>query len=193
MNKLSVFYVLFFIGLTVQAQNDFSDEWLDFFSYNNVKDIIAAEDKIYAITDNAVFIYDATAQATEKRSSVNGLSGGEASAIFFSSATENLVVGYTSGLLEVIDKKGKITVATDIERLTVTGEKSVNHMVENENKLFLSTSFGIVAYDLEKLEFGDTYFIGNNASAGDGKPNRRQQRYALCGLRKRYLHGRYQC
>lgn len=165
MVKIGVYFLLSLGCLSGFAQNDFSHEWLDFFSYNNVKDLVTAEDKIYAMTDNAVFIYDNTLQTTEKLSSVNGLSGGEASAILYSPITENLVVGYASGLLEVIDNEGKITVATDIERLTVTGEKAINQLVEHDNKLFLSTSFGVVVYNIEKLEFGDTYFIGDNAAA----------------------------
>ncbi|PID69229.1 MAG: hypothetical protein CR989_02770 [Flavobacteriales bacterium] len=164
MNK-TLGYILFFMGcISAFAQADFSQNWLDYFSYNNIKDLLVVENQVYAITDNAVFIYDNATETTKKLSSVNGLSGEETSAILYSSATENLVIGYASGLMEVINKKGKITIATDIERLTITPEKNINHFFENDNKLYLSTAFGIVIYDLERLEFDDTYFIGNNAS-----------------------------
>ena len=45
-----------------------------------------------------------------------------------------------------------------------TGEKSINDIFEYQGKLYLSTSFAIIEYDIDQLEFGDTFFIGNNSS-----------------------------
>ena len=38
------------------------------------------------------------------------------------------------------------------------------NITEFNNKLYLSTPFAIVVYDIENLVFGDTFFIGNNSS-----------------------------
>ncbi|MDO9261848.1 MAG: hypothetical protein Q7U08_07905, partial [Flavobacteriaceae bacterium] len=38
------------------------------------------------------------------------------------------------------------------------------HITEFQGKLYISTSFAIVVFDLQKLEFGETFFIANNAS-----------------------------
>ncbi len=146
------------------SQVDFSDQWEDFYSYNNVKDFVKIQDKIYAITDNASFIYDINSQEITKISSVHGLSGKETSSIFFSESTQRFVIGYTTGLIEIIDEDGKITIANDIERLDITGQKQVNHFSEFESVLYLSTPFGIVQYDIENLNFGDTYYIDVNSS-----------------------------
>ncbi len=158
---------LFLLSLTLVSwsQTDFSANWEDFYSYNNVKDFIKVDSKIYAVVDNAVFIYDVTTQEVQKLSSVHGLSGKTATSIHFSEVFQRLVIGYKTGLIEIVDADGKITVANDIERLTITGEKNVNHIVEFDNKLYLSTPFAIVVYDIENLQFGDTYFIGNNSTA----------------------------
>jgi len=149
----------------VFPQTDFSDSWEDFFSYNNVKDFVIEQNRIYAIADNAAFIYDMQSGLTEKISSVQGLSGKETSSIHYSSQTERFVIGYQTGLLEIIDKNGKITVAGDIERLDITGQKQINHISENEGILYLSTPFGIVAYNIAELYFEDTFFIDENSSA----------------------------
>jgi hypothetical protein len=34
---------------------------------------------------------------------------------------------------------------------------------QNDDLLYIATDFGIAIYDLERLEFNDTYFIGDNA------------------------------
>lgn len=146
------------------SQVDFSDQWEDFYSYNNVKDFVKIQDKIYAIADNAAFIYDLNTKEITKISSVHGLSGKETSSIFFSESTQRFVIGYSSGLLEIIDANGKITIANDIERLDITGQKQINHFSEFESILYLSTPFGIVQYDIENLNFGDTYYIDSNSS-----------------------------
>ena len=145
------------------CQTDFSDSWEDFFSYNNVKDLVKNDDRIYAIADNAAFIYDTNSGSVQKISSVHGLSGKETSSLHYSSATGRFVIGYRSGLLEIIDENGKISSANDMERLDITGEKQVNHIAEHENKLYLSTPFGIVVFDILNLEFGDTYFIDEDS------------------------------
>ncbi|RUA07696.1 MAG: hypothetical protein DSY82_07785, partial [Flavobacteriia bacterium] len=129
------------------------------------KSFTGIDNKIYAAADNAVFIYDKSTQEIQKFSSVNGLSGKTTTYIYFSEFTGNFVVGYDTGLIEIVDTDGKITLANDIERLDISGEKRINHISENKGILYLSTPFGIVEYDLEKMQFGDTFFIGAGSSA----------------------------
>lgn len=157
--------IFFFFSLLSFSQIDFSEQWEDFYSYNNVKDFVKIEDRIYAISDNASFIYDLNTNEVQKISSIHGLSGKETSSIFYSISTEKFIIGYNSGLIEVIDDKGQITIANDIERLDITGQKQINHISEFENYLYLSTPFGIVQYDIENLNFGDTYYIDVNSNA----------------------------
>ena len=164
MRKITTF-ILLFISVLTYAQIDYSDNWEDFFSYNDVKDIIVSNEVLYALTDNAIFSYDFETEETEKLSAINGLSGGETSAIYYNETYEKLIIGYENGLLEIIDASGEITVAPQIVNFNQTGDKSINHIYEYDNKLYLATGFGIVVYDIENLEFGDTYFIGNNSSS----------------------------
>ncbi|MBJ2174142.1 hypothetical protein JBL43_07830 [Aureibaculum sp. A20] len=162
--KRLIFLFVLMSNLSSWSQTDFSSNWEDFYSYNNVKDFIKVESKIYAVTDNAVFIYDTVTEEVEKLSSVQGLSGETTSSIYYSKIHKKLVIGYQNGLLEIVDDKGKITLATDIQRLSITGEKGINHITEYDDKLYFSTPFAIVVYDIERLEYQDTYFIGNNSS-----------------------------
>lgn len=164
--KKEYFFILLFFSILepMFCQTDFSNAWEDFFSYNNVKDFIKADSRIYAIADNAAFIYDLETRMMEKISSVHGLSGKETSSLHFSAATGRFIIGYASGLIEIIDEKGKITVANDIERLDITGQKQINHISENKDRLYLSTPFGIVEYDIVNLNFGDTYYIDEDSN-----------------------------
>ena len=74
------------------------------------------------------------------------------------------IIGYETGLLEIIDNDGNILIAKDIINFNYTGSKKINDIVEFNNKIYISTSFAIIVYDIKKLQFGDTYFIGNQSS-----------------------------
>ncbi|WP_445758051.1 type IX secretion system anionic LPS delivery protein PorZ [Polaribacter sp.] len=156
---------LFLFSTSVFSQVDSSDSWEDFYSYNNVKDFIKVNNQIFALVDNAVFTFDETTSETKKISSIQGLSGEVTSAIYYSEAFKRVVIGYENGLIEVIDEDNSITISSDLANFNQSGEKRVNHISGFGNTLYISTPFAIVEYDIEKLEFGDTFFIGNNSSS----------------------------
>jgi len=164
MKKIFSFYFLI-SSLVIYAQTDYSASWEDFYSYNNVKDFTKVDTIIYALTDNAIFTYDILSGEINKLSSVQGLSGEVTSAIHYNETFKRVIIGYENGLVEVIDSDGAITISSDIVNFNQSGEKSINHISEFNNKLYLSTPFAVVVYDIENLEFGDTYFIGNNSSS----------------------------
>ncbi|QOD60029.1 hypothetical protein H9I45_11815 [Polaribacter haliotis] len=165
MKKRFSIYILLFSIISLYSQTDYSDSWEDFFSYNNVKDFTKVGNTIYALADNAVFTYDVVSGELNKLSSVQGLSGETTTSIYYSEAYKRLIIGYENGLVEVVDEEGTITISSDIINFNQSGEKSINHISEFNKKLYLSTPFAIVVYDIEKLEFGDTYFIGSGSSS----------------------------
>ena len=93
------------------SQTDYSENWEDFYSYNNVKDFVKVDTKIYALVDNAIFIYDVSSNEINKLSSVNGLSGEIATSIYYNVTFQRLAIGYENGLLEIIDQNGEIIIA----------------------------------------------------------------------------------
>jgi len=163
--KKNFLFFLVLIPFFSFSQTDFSNRWEDFFSYNNVKDFIIIDQNIYAITDNAVFIYNTISKETRKLSSINGLSGETVSVIHFNRLNNRLVIGYETGLIEVLNEDGTIKISKDIVNFNQSGEKQINHISELNNKLYFSTPFAVVVYDIDKLEFGDTYFIGANSTS----------------------------
>jgi len=164
MKKL-IFIFFSFLSFLTYSQVDYSNSWEDFYSYNNVKDFVKVDNIIYALADNAVFTYNETTLETKKFSSIQGLSGETTSAIFYNETFKRLVIGYENGLIEVIDENGEITISSDITYFNQTGLKRINHISEFENTLYLATPFAILEYDIEKLEFGDTFFIGSNSTS----------------------------
>ena len=163
--KKIVTFLLAILSVFSYSQTDFSNQWEDFFSYNNIKDFTISGDVLYALADNAVFTYDLQTQETQKLSSVNGLSGETTSSIFYNETYNRLVIGYENGLIEVVDQDGTVTVSPDIVNFNQSGLKQINAIYQNNDELLLATSFAVIVYNIERLEFGDTYFIGPSSTS----------------------------
>jgi len=154
------FLLLSFLGY---SQN-FEDEWTGLFSYASVKGVSQGNDQIFAGSDNSVFSYDLISQELKTISTVNGLSGESISTIYYSEGFGILVIGYENGLIDIkIDGEEDILKVVDIlEKPTIPPDrKRINSFYEYNGNLYISAQFGISVYDLSRLEFGDTYFIGD--------------------------------
>lgn len=158
---LTVFIV--FISSLLQAQN-FENLWTGYFSFVSVKSISQGNDKIYGASENAIFTYDLSTKEIATISTINGLSGELISTIYYSESNNLLVIGYESGLIEIVidDEENVLSVVDILDKTTIPPDrKRINHFNENNGNLYISTQYGISVYDLEALEFGDTYFIGD--------------------------------
>ncbi|WP_299777518.1 ABC transporter substrate-binding protein [uncultured Formosa sp.] len=143
---------------------DYSDSWEGYFSYNNIKDVTASTDKIYVAAENAVYVYDMLTQEMSTFSTIQGLAGETISTLHYSAEYNALVVGYENGLIEIVlDENSEVLSVVDIvDKSTIPSiSKQINHFNEYDGLLYISTNYGISVYDLSRLEFGDTYFIGD--------------------------------
>ena len=165
MKHIAILFVFFF-SIVGDAQN-FENEWTGLFSYVSVKGISQGNDQIFVGTENAAFSYNLTSQELTTISTVNGLSGETISSIYYSEDFGLLIIGYENGLIEIrIDGDDNILKVVDIlDKPTIPPDrKRINNFFEYNESLYISTEFGISVYDLSRLEFGDTYFIGDLGS-----------------------------
>ncbi|NND64321.1 MAG: hypothetical protein HKN48_14120 [Flavobacteriaceae bacterium] len=161
--KKNLFLLLFILPISIFSQN-FEDSWSGFFSYTSIKGISQGNDKVYVAAENAIFTLDLFTQEVSTLSSIQGLSGEIISSLYYSEIYGLLIVGHENGLIEIIrDGEEDILSVVDIlEKTTIPPDtKNINDFYEYEGNLYISTEFGISVYDLERLEFGDTYFIGD--------------------------------
>jgi len=163
-----IYYFLLAVSCSISVLGqDFSDEWQGHFSYNNIVDVTQGSSKLYAASENAVFTYDFETQELSEISSINGLSGENISNIHYSEEYGLLIIGYKNGLIEIVSDTNDdvLTVVDILDKETIPPtDKNINHFNEFEGVVYISTDFGISVYDLQNLEFGDTYFIGPNGS-----------------------------
>ncbi len=167
MVKQVVFLLIILLFPKFLFAQDFSALWDGHFSYNSIKDVSQGNNKIYAASENAVFSLDIQTNEIEELTTINGLSGETISTVYYSEVYGLLVIGYENGLIEVaFDDDDKILSVVDIlDKPTIPSiDKRINHFNIHQNFIYISTNYGISVFDLERLEFGDTYFIGNGGS-----------------------------
>lgn len=164
--KRTLYLLVLLCYISVHGQS-FNNSWLGHFSYNNVVNISLGSEKIYGASENAFFTYDLQSNEIKKFSTVDGLSGEQISTAYYSEAAQKYVLGYDNGLIEVFDAvTEEIRKVVDIvDKPTIPpNKKDLNHILEYNGTLYISTNYGISLYDINALEFGDTYFIGPNGS-----------------------------
>ncbi|MAX69884.1 MAG: ABC transporter substrate-binding protein [Flavobacteriaceae bacterium] len=168
MNKSVVQTIIFvFAFLSVGYCQDYSALWQGHFSYNNIVDITRGEEKIFAAAENAVFEYDIFSQEVKTITTIEGLSGGQITTIYYSETYQDLIIGYETGLIEIYSETDQsvLSVVDILEKQNITpANKGINDFYEHEGLLYISTDYGVSIYNLENLEFGDTYFLGNGGA-----------------------------
>lgn len=162
-----IFILFVFLCPLTDFAQDFSALWEGHFSYYNIKEVVKGNDKIYAASENAIFSLDPQTNELVKLTTINGLSGELISTIYYSEVYQLLIIGYENGLIEIAfdNDENILTVVDIIEKSTIPAtNKRINHFNAYENVVYISTNYGISVFDLERLEFGDTYFIGNGGA-----------------------------
>lgn len=161
--------LLMIFPFLANSQN-FEDRWTGHFSYVSIKDISQGDNKVFVGAENAVFTYDLSTQEIKTLSTVNGLSGDFITTIHYSEEYGLLIIGYENGLIEIV-KNGEenvLKVVDILEKQTIPPDrKRINDFNEYNGKIYIATQYGISVYDLGKLEFGDTYFIGDGGGQID--------------------------
>jgi len=137
--------------------------WRDHFSYTNVKTAVKAGSHVYCGTELAMFSYDTEYGNTEKLSKLTGFSDYNIAKLAYNETTQTLIIAYDNSNIDIV-KNNTIYNFADIKRKQINGDKKIYNIKFQGTKALMACGFGVVVFDTEKLEFSDTWVIGNNAS-----------------------------
>ena len=153
--------------LSIETEASIYSNWNTYFSYNLISAIDNGESVIYFASYNSIFSYDISSNQIEKFDTLNELSGDEISAFYFSEINNNIVIGYSSGFLQIIDLNSNsiINIYDILNKPTIpSNKKTINDFFQSGDQLLISTGYGVSIYNLNGYEFGDTYYIGDFAT-----------------------------
>lgn len=157
-NKIILLFLLIF-QLCFSQSNPL---WKGYFSYNEIKDLTQSSSRFFAASENAVFSKQLENSEIKTLNTIDGLSSQTISAIYYSATANKTLIGYENGLLVVVDEKTEniVPIVAIIEKQIAPNIKKINHFEEFDGIIYVSCDFGIVQFDANTLQFGDTYFIG---------------------------------
>ena len=146
------------------AQNDLS--WQGYFSYSEIKDISQSSNVVFAAAENALFSRNTSTNVIKTTNTIDGLSGETISALYHSTTFNKTIIGYENGLIMVINEQdgGILKVVDIINNELAPTIKKINHFYEYQEIVYVSCNFGIVQFNLATMQFGDTYFIGDDGA-----------------------------
>ena len=116
-----------------------------------------AGNRLYVVTDNAFYFLDKSLNTTQVLSSRDGLHDVGASVAAYDAAKKQTVVVYRNGNMDVIKANGSVQNIGDVLRKTVQGTRTIYDLALYGRRGYISTSFGVIVLNLDKLEISDTY------------------------------------
>ncbi|WP_281636916.1 T9SS type A sorting domain-containing protein [Flavobacterium marginilacus] len=161
--RLLYLFFLFVVQITFAQSNLL---WQGYFSYTQIKAVSESPKAIYAASENALFSKDNSTSIIKTTTTIDGLAGETITALYYSPAFNKTIIGYQNGLLTVINEAdGSMLRVVDIINKSLPANiKRINHFMEYNGIVYVSTDFGIVQFNLTTQKFGDTYFIGDNGA-----------------------------
>jgi len=139
-------------------------QWKYYLPHRTGNTLAIVEDRIYVGTDNAfIYTYDTEDAGLGKYTALQGYAQPEVEKMAYYPDYELMIVAYENADLD-LEFKDRIEYVPSIRLATIVGEKKVNDIKFYENYIYLSCSFGLMIYDIDKREVKDTYFF----NFGDG-------------------------
>jgi hypothetical protein len=135
-------------------------QWQDHLPYGSGNYVTESNDYIYTATGEALFSYHKQSGETQRLTKINGLSDVGIQSIAYNLEFNILIIGYLNGNIDLL-KDNRITNISDIYRKSIAADKQINHIHFMDEFAVLSTGFGIVLFDMERLEIKSTWFIAD--------------------------------
>ncbi|GLU55847.1 PorZ beta-propeller-like domain-containing protein [Dyadobacter frigoris] len=151
----------------VHAQNVPLGTWESHFSYRSAKHILKVRNKIFCSSYNGLFRIDPANDEISNYSKANGLSEVGISSMAYDS-TENLIIlAYRSGNLDLLYLNKNLEPDQIInwpflaDASDLPANKQISKISFQNNKVYLSTNFGIIVLDPKLRKIEETYrYIG---------------------------------
>ena len=162
MRKNICLLLVFFLPIIIASQTIKVGDWSIHANYNNINTMATANNKVYVGTRLGLFIYNLSDNSLSTFSKIDGLSSLNISALKYDQNSNSLLIGYNNGNIDILQNNTIINLP-DIFFANIVGEKRVNNIFTHNNLAYISCSFGLVIYNLEKREVKETCYFYNEA------------------------------
>lgn len=156
------FAIVLILSLSVNIKAAIGD-WNIHISYNDATYCQVIGNKIYVLASGALFSYNKEDGEVYKYDKINELSDYNISKITYCKDIDALLIVYKNSNIDILYSNGYVYNIIDFKN-KIMSSKTINDIYLNGSTAYLSTSFGIVILNLDKLEFTNTYNLNLNTT-----------------------------
>ncbi|MDD2797820.1 MAG: two-component regulator propeller domain-containing protein [Bacteroidales bacterium] len=154
--------VILFLFLTISLSS-YSQipvgSWRTHLTYASVTQVAETPEKVYGISDGALFSYTKEDNNVDVYTKIDGLSDNKISLISYSVENKLLFIIYDNANIDLLTDDGKIFNLPDIKSKNAALNKTINGVTFIGSNAYLSTGYGISIINLIKHEIADTYLL----------------------------------
>lgn len=156
--------VLCWAVLSGMGHKSYADGWYKYPIYSDAIDcVVATPGNVYYQSGQSMFGYNAADGETVAYTSLNRLSGSHVKAMYANYHDAYIAVAYADGNIDIVYDDGNVRNLPEIRDATgISGDKSINDIAYGNGKMAVATNFGIVVYDMRKMEVDESGIYGLN-------------------------------
>lgn len=140
------------------AQSDIPvGSWRTHNSYNSLVAISNGSGNIYAASSTALFAFNPGNQEVKSITSLSGLNDTDITTIDYSIDAAKLIIAYRNGNIDILQNNQIINFSALLDA-EINGSKEIHQIYNYQQQSYLSTDFGVMIIDLEKMQVKETYF-----------------------------------
>ena len=158
LHRILILLIAVILPLGLFADEGYMNCFRIFPSYANTTALQDANGEVFCLSNNALYSVDAATDAITTYDKTDGLSGGSVSNIGYDEATDNVLITYSDGHIDLMHR-GVLTQMPDLYLKSEDISTTINSLSVASGRAYMSMTFGIVALNLEREEVIDTYPI----------------------------------
>jgi hypothetical protein len=159
--KLLLKSLFLFLSFSVISQTNVGPySWQDHLSFNTANSLTKRGPYVYASNYNGLVKVHFNEFETERINKITGLSDVGIRLVRANDYNNKVMVVYDNSNIDILDESDHVKNYPDLKLKTLSGKKIVNEVFFNGNYAYLACGFGIVLFDMVKMEVKDTYIIG---------------------------------
>ena len=151
-------FALFLLLSATALKADIGD-WTLYPAYHNATYCQATNNKVYILASGALFSYSEEDSEVRLYDKINTLSDIDIAHIAYSKEIDALVIVYSNANIDILYGNDQVYNISDFKNKSLP-KKKINGIDLQGNRAYLSTEFGIVVLNLDRLEFESTYTTG---------------------------------
>lgn len=150
--RVRIYIIVFALlgALSTQAQ-----KWTSHMAYNHVTHIAMSDECVYATSDGSLYSVN---KQTEAIQTYANLSGTDITCIYYDQQGGQLLIGYSTGKIDVLDKNGVYYIGALYDK-DMTQRKTINNVTIDGRTAYLSTPYGVQTMSLNERKLVDSYWL----------------------------------